>query len=1184
MANFCMKCGARLTPGSRFCTQCGAPVTDMGVRVSEDGRGGLKIEAPEGSTVSISDPKPGKDNGIKVKEDGKGGLVFDVPEGSTVEVSDPLPAAPARKRTRPRTVKQPEIKKEEKKAKPAAAKKGSGKGPSKMLIVLLAAALGFTAFVKPGFLVPKDKPGYESTTLSGRPGGTATAKPQTETPRELSEEVPAFTEDIGTSAAIDASPAEGVHVSAAAGAFDNNTEIAFTPADENDPAVIAADEMLKEEGLYAIAGWEVDAGLSDDEQMPGQYDVTIDLDTLDIDPAFYDYLKVVRVGDDGEYYTYRTELDGSQLRYSSNQNSFAFVCIITGAVLLFAENEYIQRNKYYVKNAGPMKNNPGATDLFKRQVMKLDGSNAYASWTVEWRMDDINPDLADKMARLAQIEAQCMADAEEYRKTLGIFSRFRENYHVEKYFQEELAANEEHARLLKELQVPEIIEYINECIDVSFKYLAEQEKIRMPLHEVPFKIMNVGGDLAHAITRKASLSYVDVHLANVNRDSREDRDNLLLTLTHEACHICQNMYRLPVDAITDDTRFDEMVVIMVENNAKQWYQDKAYIITDPQTTDVNNWGSLRLPANSMAQGLEGNDLNRLLINEGYNLGDFLMYLRDDCGLKVTAAKLMKARSLTAKATTSAPVCAALGLSEKEFDQYWRNWFISRRKVISANMYDQIAASPYKRLIRSTIVEPGKEYPVKLERDESYFLRLRGFVQKTRNTDQPVVMIPDDNLREVFPEATLVPAATYYNTAKGVFIPAFVDYSVSNNWLGIMEIHGAVGQAKTSGEAGYMLYALDQTKKPVLEDDPDNAALIIHLPELEGYAKKGIIDGWQVTLKTSTGVKASNYPGIDKAGRSLKVHYADIWDKDNPYSPIDVEVTFTEYVTDTKGTRHLGIQSETAEITITPKKIKTEGAFIPYDGPVYIIPEQYTVGSVNFLFNSITGYAGLDSEEWEPTGQKANAIMGQPHLTITEDGHFTLTIPAMPKTTFGSEDGRSGLFDVSVDSFSFSGQAVAGYKPRWGYTTDKVNGPADWIAENSQFTMTPASVTARRDWYEDKVSHSDYLWANNGIDEYGRQWIQEEYMTTNQFGDPIKGKRWRLTVHYEVIWNHSLPDGERQFHVYWNEAENRYDFWLSAYMTRQVGYYEDGNLSDDHNKTGTFETAVSCGGYFYGEQP
>ena len=30
---------------------------------------------------------------------------------------------------------------------------------------------------------------------------------------------------------------------------------------------------------------------------------------------------------------------------------------------------------------------------------------------------------------------------------------------------------------------PEIIEYINECADLSFKYLAEQEKVRMPLQE-----------------------------------------------------------------------------------------------------------------------------------------------------------------------------------------------------------------------------------------------------------------------------------------------------------------------------------------------------------------------------------------------------------------------------------------------------------------------------------------------------------------------------------------------------------------------------------------------------------------------------------------------------------------------------------------------------------------------------
>ena len=42
----------------------------------------MVIDAPEGSTVTISDE-------ITVREDGKGGLIFDVPEGTTVTISDP---------------------------------------------------------------------------------------------------------------------------------------------------------------------------------------------------------------------------------------------------------------------------------------------------------------------------------------------------------------------------------------------------------------------------------------------------------------------------------------------------------------------------------------------------------------------------------------------------------------------------------------------------------------------------------------------------------------------------------------------------------------------------------------------------------------------------------------------------------------------------------------------------------------------------------------------------------------------------------------------------------------------------------------------------------------------------------------------------------------------------------------
>ena len=59
MHNYCGKCGTKLPPDSRFCPHCGTPVP-LGkdeIRVTEDGKGGLIFDVPEGSTVTISDPE-----------------------------------------------------------------------------------------------------------------------------------------------------------------------------------------------------------------------------------------------------------------------------------------------------------------------------------------------------------------------------------------------------------------------------------------------------------------------------------------------------------------------------------------------------------------------------------------------------------------------------------------------------------------------------------------------------------------------------------------------------------------------------------------------------------------------------------------------------------------------------------------------------------------------------------------------------------------------------------------------------------------------------------------------------------------------------------------------------------------------------------------------------------------------
>ena len=80
---YCWKCDKKLPEEAKFCPYCGAEVRiPEEITITEDGKGGLVLQAPEGSTVTVSDT-------ITVREDGKGGLIFDVPEGSTVTISDP---------------------------------------------------------------------------------------------------------------------------------------------------------------------------------------------------------------------------------------------------------------------------------------------------------------------------------------------------------------------------------------------------------------------------------------------------------------------------------------------------------------------------------------------------------------------------------------------------------------------------------------------------------------------------------------------------------------------------------------------------------------------------------------------------------------------------------------------------------------------------------------------------------------------------------------------------------------------------------------------------------------------------------------------------------------------------------------------------------------------------------------
>ena len=72
MAKFCEKCGAPLNPGSKFCPECGAKIVEVkknDIKITQNDKGGLTFDVPEGSTVEISDSKAEKKKKAKVKKE-----------------------------------------------------------------------------------------------------------------------------------------------------------------------------------------------------------------------------------------------------------------------------------------------------------------------------------------------------------------------------------------------------------------------------------------------------------------------------------------------------------------------------------------------------------------------------------------------------------------------------------------------------------------------------------------------------------------------------------------------------------------------------------------------------------------------------------------------------------------------------------------------------------------------------------------------------------------------------------------------------------------------------------------------------------------------------------------------------------------------------------------------------------
>lgn len=725
----------------------------------------------------------------------------------------------------------------------------------------------------------------------------------------------------GHSSAVDETPCEGVHVTAEAGAFDEDPTITFTPAaDDTDRVRQLSDELL-EDDIVLLYGYEADMGLDDDEIIPGEYRVEIDLASTGIDAALYDALTVCRFGDDGSRYELTASVQDGILSFSACQNSLVGITVIGAAAACLLAYSDFAHHEYFYMHAG--------------KYCRKDYSNAYGSYYIEWFMEDVELKYKDKVARMAEIEKQYRKEAWDYAqkqvKENAWRAYLRDQIYLE-YYKEKLSGDSEYKKLKQETTVPDAINKAHLAIDKAYEYLAVEEDLRMPLYKVPFEVTNTT-DFGTARGVEFTHSFIEMELYyKVFFGGPGAWENFQLTMVHELFHICQNRYRLPVDMITDSVRYDEMAALFCETKAYHYFKDKGEFkyLTEDDITEADHWGTMRLPANGEEdKKADKGQLNQLLILEGYTIGGFLNYLVEKVkpGGTVKCHELMKQREFFSTATVSGPLCKVLEIPESEFDIHWRNYFISKRYEIGERFSTVEKFQLYQKPAHVQVAENGKAH-TDIEHGPGYFMTVRTFEQ-SGSKEMPALMVTDPDAKNVFPHIIVGPGLKYKTISKGAYIYSFGDYdskTADNNLiLPVVEVHGDGKEDKADANAGYTIYLLGQPSRPSFRLEED--ALIITLPTMSAAAKDGLIDGYLLKMETSEGLKLEREIAPEFFEKDYRIPLADLTGKgQNDRKPSSVRLTLTEYILNVKDgqTEKLtGLESETFETALAKEEVPAD---------------------------------------------------------------------------------------------------------------------------------------------------------------------------------------------------------------------------------------------------------------------
>ncbi len=818
----CTSCGSDIPANAKFCEKCGQPAPTDSPAAAEV-PGALGLTCPACGKTSPS------------------GMRFCESCGTALQTGEAPPIGQQAAYI-PTPPPAPTPKKQGIKRKPLIA----------VVSIVLVAALLITGFWQPGFFLNGGK--YPDPFHSG------------------------------SSSAFSTTPVPGFTISADANSLDHDREFVVSEAPEE--TFIDVSTTMAEYGILLMNLYDLDAGPEDNTRFPGVYDMTFDLNELEIPAALQEFTTVYRISDDGDATELVCTLRNGKLSCQSDKNCFIALgtilywgggIVVAGAVSFFGARTGIEYNEKWEGMSGKT--------LVQKDI--CDGL-----YRLTWAVDDNTPWRIMKN-KLNNLYIKIKDELNQEIQAAGTWNGYAMAYAYNRLLASKIANNQEYQTLLQEFKAltetivndgtPQIAQ-VAAAVTKAHNYLTAQGfTARTNVTDIILvSDWPSGTALGYSKNPDTSAPYIRLNMTvfplnSMTAAPADVADDMYLTVTHEMFHVFQSNYTT-IDW-NSNIIFWEATAVAVEAKAFNDYQADGTITTTPDLTPSNSFETLSTTVGEMPPG--GADVARA---NGYTLSRFVLYIQSNYSMKL--------KNLMNAFASSGNFIGALKGATGMTDEQLGSVYVGFCRVNAQEFYNRHKAAASGSGIAATLVDPVQlssgavkaQVPVGDMPLSAYFREFKVDTASIAGGQYALLLASDPSLLTK-PNYNLVnTTAGVTATPKGLFYPVS---SAASAYL--FEIHS---YAQSDGiNASYTAYLLTPPANPSVTLD-EGKTMSIQMPPASIAARDGKIDGYLVTITSSDGVVTNKHVPYSQWGDPLTQRLKRLT---NETENVSFAVTVKEYI-------------------------------------------------------------------------------------------------------------------------------------------------------------------------------------------------------------------------------------------------------------------------------------------------